>query len=408
MIKGKNIVLCVTGGISAYKSVYLASKLKKLGANVITVMSKNAVKFVSPLTFKSITGNKVTVEMFDESDFIPHIKLSDLADIVVVAPATANIIAKAACGIADDMISSLLLSVKSPILIVPAMNTNMYQNKIFQDNLSKIVEFGFHTIEPATGELACGTSGIGRFPEIDTVVGKIEKILYKKSVLFSGKKVAITLGGTIEDIDPVRYICNRSSGKMGLAFAEEFALRGTEVSIIAGNVDELALNKFMLKFPDIQVTCIRSAKELKENLLKMETFCDIIFMCAAVADYKPEYSEMKIKKTNEELNLKLFRTDDVIGGLNKSSNKIYIAFSAESENLLENAYHKLINKKVDFIIANETVGEKKAIGGDCAEVVLLNRWNENLFKVEYSDKRSVSAKTLDEIEKIYLTNIHSS
>ena len=408
MLKDKNIVLCVTGGISAYKSVYLASKLKKLGANVITVMTKNAVKFVSPLTFKSITGHKVTVEMFDESDFIPHIKLSDLADLVVVAPATANIIAKAACGIADDMISSLLLSVRSPILIVPAMNTNMYQNKIFQDNLSKIVEFGFHTMEPATGVLACGTSGIGRFPEIDAVVGKIEKILYTKSVLFSGKKVAITLGGTIEDIDPVRYICNRSSGKMGLAFAEEFALRGAEVSIIAGNADELALNKFRLKFPDIEVTRIRTAKELKENLLKKEDFCDIIFMCSAVADYKPEYSEMKIKKTKEELDLKLFRTEDVIGGLNKSSGKIYIAFSAESENLVENAYHKLINKKVDFIIANETVGEKKAIGGDNAEVVLLNRWNDNLFKVEYSDKRSVSIKTLDEIEKIYLTNIHSS
>lgn len=408
MLKDKNIVLCVTGGISAYKSVYLASKLKKLGANVITVMTKNAVKFVSPLTFKSITGNKVTVEMFDESDFIPHIKLSDLADLVVVAPATANIIAKAACGIADDMISSLLLSVRSPILIVPAMNTNMYQNKIFQDNLSKIVEFGFYTMEPATGVLACGTSGIGRFPEIDAVVGKIEKILYTKSVLFSRKKVAITLGGTIEDIDPVRYICNRSSGKMGLAFAEEFALRGAEVSIIAGNVDELALNKFRLKFPDIEITRIRSAKELKENLLKKEAFCDIIFMCAAVADYKPEYSEMKIKKTKEELDLKLFRTEDVIGGLKKSSSKIYIAFSAESENLVENAYHKLINKKVDFIIANETIGEKKAIGGDNAEVVLLNRWNENLFNVEYSDKRSVSIKTLDEIEKIYLTNIHSS
>ncbi|HNZ27118.1 MAG TPA: bifunctional phosphopantothenoylcysteine decarboxylase/phosphopantothenate--cysteine ligase CoaBC [Spirochaetota bacterium] len=404
MLNGKNLVLCVTGGISAYKSVYLASKLKKLGANVITVMSKNAVKFVSPLTFKSVTANKVTVEMFDESDFIPHIKLSDLADIVVVAPATANIIAKAACGIADDMISSLLLSVKSPILMVPAMNTNMYQNKIFQDNLDKIVEFGFHTITPAIGELACGTSGIGRFPEIDTVVGKIEKILYKKSPLFSGKKVVITLGGTIEDIDPVRYICNGSSGKMGLAFAEEFILRGAEVSIIAGNVDELALNKFRLKFPDIDGARVRSAKELKEALLKKETFCDVIFMCAAVADYKPAYSENKIKKTDEELNLKLFRTEDVVGGLNKSPNKLYIAFSAESENLIANAYHKLLSKKVDFIIANETVGEKKAIGGDNAEVVLLNRWNDNLFKVEYSDKRSVSIKTLDEIEKIYLAN----
>jgi phosphopantothenoylcysteine decarboxylase/phosphopantothenate--cysteine ligase len=244
-VKDKKIVLCVTGGIAAYKSVMLASFLKKKGADVFVVMTENAKKFVTPLTFKNITRNKVATEMFDETDFVPHISLADLADLVIVAPATANIIAKIACGIADDLVSTFLLSSTAPKVIIPAMNTNMYLNPVTVENISKLKKNGMLVMEPDAGLMACGTRGEGRFPEIERIYGFIMKHLPETNSVFSGKKVVIATGGTSEDIDPVRCITNRSSGKMGFSFAEEFISRGADVRIVAGNVSDLLLHNFL-------------------------------------------------------------------------------------------------------------------------------------------------------------------
>ncbi|HOV15147.1 MAG TPA: bifunctional phosphopantothenoylcysteine decarboxylase/phosphopantothenate--cysteine ligase CoaBC [Spirochaetota bacterium] len=401
MFKDKNIVLCVTGGIACYKAVNLASLLKKNGANVYVVMTKNATRFVTPLTFKNITKNKVVTKMFDDSDFVPHITLSDLADILIIAPATANIIAKVSFGIADDMVSTLLLSTKAPKFIIPAMNTNMYLNPIVQENLNRLKKFDFNVMEPDSGLLACGASGIGRFPDEEKILGFIIKSLPKKESFFYGKKILITLGGTIEDIDPVRCITNRSTGKMGFSFAKEFISRGGKVNIIAGNVSELELYKFTKRFGDQNIKFIRSALELKDSIDKQILDNDILFMASAVADYSPIYNANKIKKNNEKLTLDLNKTVDILKNLKKSENKLYIGFAAESENLIQNAKEKLVKKGLDYLIANEISGEKASIGNDKAEVFLINRFDSNTEKFEYSDKSEIAKKVLDAIEKKY-------
>ena len=398
-LKNKNIILCITGSIAAYKAVYLASFLKKSGSNVYAVLTKNATKFISPITLKTITNNKVTTEMFDESDFIPHISLAKLADIIIVAPATANIIAKAATGIADDMVSTLLLSSLAPKVIVPAMNVNMYNNSITQINIQILKDNGFYVMHPDKGDQACGVKGVGRFPEIKKIYSFILKSIDNKKSIFNNKKILVTIGGTIEDIDPVRYISNRSSGRMGFAFAEELIYRGGKVDIIVGNVSDLLLSKFKSKFSDIKIKYIRSSNDLKNKTIASDNY-DIYIMAAAVADYTTIYNKNKIKKDSGLLNLPLKNTDDILLSLKRNQNSIYIGFAAETDNLLENAWDKLNKKSLDFIIANNVAGNKSAIGNKKAEVYLLNKWEDKEYKFNFSNKKIIASNVLDKIENI--------
>lgn len=399
-IKNKNVVLCITGGIAAYKAVSLASFLKKKGANVHCVMTKNATEFVTPLTLKTVTGNKVTKEMFDDSDFIPHISLSELADIIIVAPATANIIAKAAGGIADDMVSTILLSSKAIKMIIPAMNTNMYLNKITQKNVKILKDNDFKIMEPDEGLLACGMEGPGRFPEIEKVYDFIAKNFDTKKKIFKGKRILITAGGTIEDIDPVRFITNRSSGLMGYSFADEFISQGADVTIISGNVSDIVKNEFVNRHDNVKIVDVRSAKELKKEIEKNIKNKNIFIMTAAVADFSPEYKDKKIKKTNDKISLKLNKTDDILSSIKKNKNTIYIGFAAETENLIKNAKEKLKKKKLDIIIANLVKGPKSAIGSNKAEVVILNKWDDNEHLVEYADKKRIVKSIVEYLIKI--------
>jgi len=394
--KNLNIILCITGGIAAYKAVSLASLLKKKGANVFPVLTKNATKFITPLTLKTITKNKVTIDMFDESDFIPHISLSDLADIIIVAPATANIIAKAANGIADDMVSTLLLSCSAKKFIIPAMNTKMYLNKITQENINRLKSNNYFIMDPDDGDMACGTSGPGRYPDNKKILDFISAH-DKKTLFFKNKKILITLGGTVEDIDPVRFITNRSSGKMGFNLAEQFINYGGDVTLITANVNDNILQNFINNYPEIKIIKIRSALEMKEEIIKFKNNFDIYVMAAAVADYKPVYSENKIKKSDNDLLLKLTKTDDILKSLEKRKNALYIGFAAESNDLIDNAKKKLKEKNIDLIIANNISGNKSAIGSDMAEVYLLNKWNDEIIKIEYNSKKLISKNIIDNL-----------
>jgi len=398
-LKDKNIVLCVTGGIAAYKAASLASFLKKQCANVYAVLTKNALEFIKPLTFKTVTGNKVTTNMFDESDFVPHISLADLADLIIVAPATANIIAKTAHGIADDMVSTLLLSSNAKKIIVPAMNSKMYLNPITQKNIKSLKENDYYVMEPETGLLACGYEGIGKFPDIDKIYGFIVQALSNKESYFNNKRILLTLGGTIEDIDPVRYISNRSSGKMGFNLAEEFIARGGIVTLLIGNVSDLLMNKFKSKYPQAEIISIRTSNELYEKVIGFEKDFDVYCMAAAVADYSPDYIDHKIKD-DSDIKLKLKVTKDILSSLKKREQALYIGFAAETENLTKNAKEKLKYKKLDFIIANIVKGEKNAIGNDKAEVVILNKYNNDEYKIDYNDKKFIAQKIIDYIENL--------
>ncbi|HBD94410.1 MAG: hypothetical protein A2015_09035 [Spirochaetes bacterium GWF1_31_7] len=401
IIKDKNITVCVTGGIAAYKAVYLCSFLKKKGAIVRVIMSKSATEFVTPLTFKSITNNPVITTMFDNSDFIPHIGISELSDIIIVAPATANCIAKAASGIADDMISTVLLSATCPKIIVPAMNTQMYVNPVTQRNINTIKNFGFLVMEPDTGLMACGTTGVGRFPEIESIYGFIIQNCAARNHYFSGKKVLITAGGTIEDIDPVRYISNRSSGKTAFAFAETFISLGASVTIIAGNVSDIIMDSYIKKYGNENIISVRSAHDMKKSVEEKINSTDILCMCAAVADYTTECNTLKIKKNENTLNLSLIKTLDILGSLHKKTNQVFIGFAAESNNLELYASEKLNKKSLDFVIANQITGEKTAFGGDKSELIVLSNTgkresffykskNENAYLVLEYIARSLS------------------
>ena len=387
LIEGKHITICVTGSIAAYKAVALASFLKKKKAEVHIILTKSAERFVSAITFKSLTGNPVITKMFDSSSFIPHISIAQLSDLILVAPATANIIAKAANGIADDMVSTTLLSSKAPKIIVPAMNTAMYENQITQQNLKKLTDFGFEIMEPDSGEMACGTSGKGRFPEINQIYGKIIKVLSsQRTTPLSGKKILITAGGTIEDIDPVRYISNRSSGRTAFAFAEAFISMGAKIKIITGHVSERALDDFTSKFGNTDIITVRSAADMKKAVDNNFEDCDILFMCAAVADYKPNYSNHKIKKADGNMFLELSRTNDILCSLSKNANKIIIGFAAETDNVEEYARKKLEKKNLDFVIANKVCGEESAIGREKSGLMLFSQKNSEPIIFPYSTK----------------------
>ena len=384
MLKDKRILLGITGGIAAYKSVDLASKLTKSGAVVKTVMTRNACEFISPLLLKSITHQSVSVEQFNLNADIEHISLADWADLLVIAPATANIIGKAAGGIADDLLSTIITATISPILFVPAMNVHMYENKIVQRNIEILKKYGYFFAEPETGKLACGYEGKGRFPQVEEIIYHIKTYLNYKGDLI-GKKILVTAGATRENIDPMRFISNYSSGKTGLALARAAFLRGAEVKFVVASVNE--------NIPDyLDSVKTENAAEMYETVMKLFPDYETVIMAAAVSDYTPESpAERKIKK-GENLSLKLRRTNDILAemGKRKGKNQKLIGFAAESENIEKNALVKLEKKNLDFIVANDL----KVAGKQETEVIIIGK---DFRKKIAGDKFEVAHSILDEI-----------
>lgn len=366
MLKDKKILLGITGGIAAYKAVELASKLTKMGAEVKTIMTAHACEFVSSITFKSITHQPVITKMFDIESDIEHISLADWADLVVIAPATANIIGKTASGIADDLLSTTIMATTAPVLFVPAMNIHMYENPIVKENITKLSNLGYFFMEPEYGILACGYEGKGRYPENEEIVFHIVTYLkYKKDL--SGRNVLVTAGASREEIDPMRFITNHSTGKMGFALARAAHIRGANVKFIHSSISA--------KAPEyIDSIKAVSAEEMYNAVLKEYPNSDITFMTAAVADYTPaKPSKQKIKKT-DDMNLELKRTKDILKelGEKKTSAQILIGFAAESENLKENALTKIKKKNLDFICANNL----NVSGKDDTEILVLGEGKE--------------------------------
>ncbi len=386
MLKDKKILLGITGGIAAYKAVDLASKLTKMGAEVKTIMTTHACEFVSPITFKSITHQPVITKMFDVEADIEHISLADWADLVVIAPATANIIGKTASGIADDLLSTAIMATTAPVLFVPAMNIHMYENPIVQENITKLTNFGYFFMEPEFGILACGYEGKGRYPENEEIVLHAATYLnYKKNL--SSKNILVTAGASREEIDPMRFITNHSTGKMGLALARAAHIRGANVKFIHSSISE--------KVPEYldSIEAV-SAKEMYDKVIQEYTNSDITFMTAAVADYTPtKPSKQKIKKS-DDLNLELKRTKDILKELGKKKNnkQILIGFAAESENLKENALQKIKKKNLDFICANNL----NVSGKDDTEILVLSEGAETKL---IGSKFSVAHQIIDIILK---------
>lgn len=358
----KNILLCVSGGIAAYKAVQLTSKLTQNGFDVKVMMTGNATKFVSPLSFQAISRNDVYTDTFDEKDptKIAHIDLADWPDLIVIAPATANIIGKLANGIADDMVSTTLLATEKPVFIAPAMNVHMYNHPIVQENIARLKSFGYYFIEPSEGYLACGYVGKGRLEEPETIVEHIKTFFAQhKQQFLRGKTVLISAGPTRERIDPVRYLSNFSSGKMGYAIAEVAQNLGAKVILISGPVS--------LKPPvGVQVIRVESAEEMYEAVLKYFDGADIVIKSAAVSDYRPKkIFQQKMKKQSQELMIELERTVDILAELGKRKKaQFLIGFAAETNHVEEYAKQKLLSKNADMIVANNVIQEGAGFGTD--------------------------------------------
>lgn len=385
-----NIVLGVTGGIAAYKSVQIASNLTKLNHNVYTIMTESAVEFVSPLTFHSITHLPVENDLFTSSgEEVKHIDLADKADLFLIAPATANFIAKAAAGIADDLLTTVLLATQAPIMIAPSMNVHMFENPIVQKNMKTLADLGFNIITPDSGYLACGYTGKGRLPEPERLVEEVKRKLSKKDL--KNKKVVITAGPTRESLDPVRFLSNYSSGKMGYALAKAASYRGAEVKLISGpSAVEVPLG--------VELAQIETAEEMKEAVFAEYKNADLVIMAAAVSDYRPqEIMTEKIKKSGENLVLKLERTTDILAelGKNKKNSQLLVGFAAESENLLENAQKKLSKKQADYIIANDISNQSIGFGSDKNQVSILSE--ESIVKLPTADKEKLAHQILNYI-----------
>ena len=389
MLADRTIVLGITGSIAAYKAADLASKLTQAGNRVEVVMTEAATKFVSPLTFRSLTGRPVVTDMFElTSEFgIEHVALAEAADVVVIAPATANVIARLAVGIADDMLTCTVLAARAPVIIAPAMNANMFQNPITQDNLAKLKSRGFIIVEPGYGHLASGKIGIGRLAEIEEIIGVIKQVLGRSGDL-AGKRVVVTAGGTQEPIDPVRHIGNRSSGKMGYAVAEAARDRGAEVKLITAPTS--------LPEPvGIEIIHIRTTAQMKEAVAKAAAPADILIMTAAVADYQPKHTaKAKIKKDSPSLTLELVRTPDILA--EARGNFLKVGFAAESENLVENARQKLEAKQLDIIVANDITDKDSGFGTDTNKVTLIDR-SGSIESLPLLTKREVADKILDRV-----------
>ncbi len=366
MLRDRTVVLGVTGSIAAFKAADLASRLTQGGARVYTIMTGSAQEFVTPLTFRSLTNQPVITDMFDPgSEFaIQHVALAQRADILVVSPATANVIAKLAAGMADDMLTLTALATNAPILVAPAMDADMYQNAATQDNLARLKARGVTIVGPAYGRLASGQEGWGRLVDTETILGAIRQLLGRDGDL-AGKRVVITAGGTQEPLDPIRHLTNRSSGKMGYALAEAARDRGANTLLITAPT----------AFPDpfgIDLVRVRTAQEMRDAVLEAVAGMDALIMAAAVADYRPTHTaKAKIKKTGEDISLKLERTPDIL--LEARGDFLRVGFAAESENLTANATRKLQAKELDLIVANQAGGPRDAFGTDRSQVTIIAR-----------------------------------
>lgn len=394
MLKGKTVVLAVSGSIAAYKIASLASALKKLHANVQVLMTKNAVNFINPITFESLTGNKCLVDTFDRNFqySVEHVALAKQADVVLVAPASANVIGKIAHGIADDMLTTTVMACKCKKIIAPAMNTNMFDNPILQDNLKILEHYGYEVISPAVGYLACGDTGAGKMPEPELLLQYIlREIAYEKDM--QGKRVLVTAGPTQESIDPVRFITNHSTGKMGYAIAKMCMLRGAEVTLVSGPTS-IARPEF------VHVVDVVTAKEMYEEVTKRAKDQDIIIKAAAVADYRPKsVSSEKMKKKDDDLAISMERTDDILKflGEHKKEHQFLCGFSMETENMLENSRKKLEKKHLDMIVANNLKVEGAGFAGDTNVVTIITGLEEvSLGKMT---KEETALRILDEILK---------
>lgn len=368
MLSGKTILLGVTGGIAAYKAAALTSSLVKLHANVEVVMTENATKFVTPLTFEQLTGRKAMVDTFDRNFVhqVEHISLAQRTDLVIVAPATANVCAKLAHGLADDMLTTTVLACRCPKLIAPAMNTNMFENPVTQDNLTLLQKYGWEVIAPASGRLACGAVGKGKLPEPEQLLEHILRRIALPHDL-EGKRVLVTAGPTQEAMDPVRYLTNHSTGKMGYAIAKMAMLRGAVVTLVTGPA-AIAPPPFVTVIP------VRSAQEMFDAVVAESSTSDMIFKAAAVADYTPvQCADNKLKKSDDALSVALKRTPDILKhlGANKRSGQVICGFSMETENLLENSRKKLISKNIDMICANNLKQEGAGFGVDTNIITLI-------------------------------------
>lgn len=391
ILSGRTVVLGVTGSIAAYKIANLASSLVKKGANVHVIMTKNATNFINPITFETLTGNKCLVDTFDRNfEFsVEHVSLAKQADIFMVAPASANVIGKIANGIADDMLTTTIMACKCHKIISPAMNTNMFENPIVQSNIQKLKDYGYEIIEPASGYLACGDVGAGKMPEPAALESYImREIAMEKDM--KGKKVLITAGPTMEKIDPVRFISNHSTGKMGYALAKIAMLRGAEVTLVTG--------KTSIPKPDfVKVVNVRSAKEMFEAVDKEFDTQDIVIMSAAVADYRPkEVATEKIKKKDGEAAIELERTEDILATMAaRKKNQFVCGFSMETENMIENSKAKLEKKNLDMICANNLKVEGAGFGTDTNVVTLISKnWIKEL---PMKSKEGVAKDILDVI-----------
>lgn len=403
MLDNKKILVCVTGGIAVYKSAALTSKLVQAGAQVKVIMSESATKFVMPLTFQALSKNDVYIDTFDEKipGKIAHIELADWADVILVAPATANIIGKLANGIADDMISTTLLAATAPVMIAPAMNVHMYHHKAVQRNMAQLREDGYLFMEPSEGYLACGYVGKGRLEEPETIVANLEDFFAEEKKSLSGRKVLITAGPTRERIDPVRYISNFSSGKMGYALAEVARSMGAEVTLVSGPV--------ALDAPaGVKVIKVESASEMYEAVMDVMDEQHIIIGTAAVADYKPAvYENQKVKKQAGDSTLELTRTKDILREVGKrKTNQILIGFAAETNDLDEYAKKKLVKKNADMIVANNVTHEGAGFGTD-TNIVTLYKKDGSFRELPLLSKAEVAKEIFKEIESLQVNEDHS-
>ena len=396
MLKGKTVVLGVTGSIAAYKMANVASALVKEGADVHVVMTKNATNFINPITFETLTNNKCLVDTFDRNFqfHVAHVSLSQKADVMLIAPASANIIGKLANGIADDMLSTMALAASCKIIVSPAMNTHMYKNQIVQDNLKKLRYYGFEIIEPAVGRLACASVGEGKLPSEDVLLDYIrQEIQFEKDM--QGLNVLVTAGPTVEKIDPVRYITNHSSGKMGYSVAEVAAKRGANVTLISGPVH---IDAPMF----VDVVNVESANDMYNAVMDHLKSCDILIKAAAVADYTVEnISDEKIKKQDNDLSLTLSRTNDILkaAGENKEKNQVICGFSMETSNLIENSEKKLNSKNCDMIIANNLNDNGAGFGVDTNKVSIITK--DNIQSLDVLSKKEVAFEILNRALELY-------
>ena len=392
MLKGKTVLLGVTGSIAAYKIAYLASALKKLHAQVHVLMTKNATNFINPITFETLTGNKCLVDTFDRNfQFsVEHVSIAKQADVVMIAPASANVIGKLAHGIADDMLTTTIMACKCKKIVSPAMNTNMYENPIVQDNLAILQHYGYEVIEPASGYLACGDTGAGKMPEPEMLLDYILREIAKEKDLL-GRKVLVTAGPTQESIDPVRYITNHSSGKMGYALAKAAMLRGADVTLVSG---PCAIEPP----PFVKLVPVVTAKEMFDAVTSVSFEQDIIIKAAAVADYRPaNVYEDKVKKQEEQMSIELEKTDDILGylGEHRLPGQFLCGFSMETQNMIGNSRAKLGKKHLDMVAANNLKVAGAGFQGDTNVLTLITQDEE--VSLPLMSKEDAALKILDKI-----------